>query len=147
MKDKVNKFTKQGVEAAQAAREQAEKLILAGIGVVSRVQKDGLKAFEAFIKEGTRVEHRTMGSMEDAVSTLKSKVKGRVGKAERDFTKVEKVFQERVGEAFHRIGLSTAKEVEQLTRRVDELAEKVQAKRPARRPARRPKATRARKAA
>jgi poly(hydroxyalkanoate) granule-associated protein len=147
MKEKVNKFTKQGVEAAQAAREQAEKGILAGIGLVSGVQKDGLKAFEAFIKEGTRVEHRTKGSVEDAVTTLKSKVKGRVGKVERDINKVEKEFQERVGEAFHRIGLPTAKEVEQLTRRVDELAEKFQAKRPARRPARRPKTGRARKAA
>lgn len=147
MKEKVNKFTKQGMEAAQAAREQAEKLLLAGIGVVSRVQKDGLKAFEAFIKEGTRVENRTKGNVEDAMTTFKSKVKGRVGKVERDFTKVEKVFQERVGEAFHRIGLPTAKEVEQLTRRVDELAEKVQAKRPARRVVRRRKVARARKAA
>ena len=114
---------------AQAVKEQAEQIWLAGMGAFSKVQGEGGKAFEQLMKQGLALQKKTQGLAEERISTVTSKmtaVAGGVGeKAGAQWDKLESIFEARVEKALNRMGVPSKKDIEALIKRIDELSRSV----------------------
>jgi poly(hydroxyalkanoate) granule-associated protein len=114
---------------AIAIKESAQQIWLAGLGAFSKAQEEGTKVFEALVREGNSIQKRTMRVTEDKVNEVTSrftKMAGEVQKqANHSWDKLESVFEERVERALQRLGVPTSKEVQHLTKRVEELTASV----------------------
>ena len=135
---------------AQTVRDSAQQIWLAGLGAFAKAQAEGTKVFDALVKEGKTIHARTRKVAEAKVGEMTSTLGKMATKASNQATgnwdKLEQVFQERVARALHRIGVPVKKDVQILTKRVEELAasmqklsrasaRKVAAKKPAKRKA------------
>ncbi len=105
-------------QLAQTVRESAQQIWLAGLGAFAKAQEGGAKVFEALVKEGETIQNRTRKAAEEKVSEL-------AGKATGTWDRLEQVFEDRVARALNRLGVPTKKDIEALTRRVEELTEVV----------------------
>jgi poly(hydroxyalkanoate) granule-associated protein len=146
---------------AGAVKDSAQQIWLAGMGAFSKAQEEGGKVFEALVKEGMNLQKKTQGLAEDKISEVTGKMTSMAGtvqaKAGQNWDKLEALFEARTAKAMAKLGVPTAKDVQALTERVDELAaavaklakgasaKAVSAKSAAAKPA--VKATRARKSA
>jgi poly(hydroxyalkanoate) granule-associated protein len=99
---------------AHAVSESGREIWLAGLGAFATARHEGNKLFDLLVKEGKDLEHRTRAFADSSVKQLRSRASGTVGKLER-------AFEQRVGQAMKSIGVPTAREVEQLSRRVAQL--------------------------
>jgi poly(hydroxyalkanoate) granule-associated protein len=115
---------------ASTVRESAQQIWLAGLGAWGKTREEGVKVFDALVKEGRTVEARTRKLAGARVGL----VTGQMGKAASDaqakatatWDRLEHVFEQRVARALHRLGVPTKKEIEKLTARVEELNASVQ---------------------
>jgi poly(hydroxyalkanoate) granule-associated protein len=112
-------------ELAQTVRESAHQIWLAGLGAFAKAQEEGVKVFDALVKEGRTIEARTRKLAESKVAD----VTGTVGKATKSATatwdKLEQVFENRVARALQRLGVPTNKDIHSLAKRVEELTDSV----------------------
>jgi poly(hydroxyalkanoate) granule-associated protein len=156
-------------QLASTVKESAQQIWLAGLGAFSKAQEEGGKVFEALVREGVTLQQRTQsaaeGKLAEATTRMTSMASDLSTKASGQWDKLETIFEQRVSRALQQLGMPTAREIEDLTRRVEELdrtvaalrggsaaggARKVAAKRPVAKAAGAAKATRrapARKAA
>ncbi|MEW5879252.1 MAG: phasin family protein [Pseudomonadota bacterium] len=115
---------------AAAIKESAHQIWLAGLGAFAKAQEEGSKVFEALVREGNSIQKRTMKVTEDRVNEVTSKVTKMAGsfqkQANASWDKLESVFEERVQRALTRLGVPTNKEIQALTKRVEELTASVQ---------------------
>lgn len=113
-------------QLANNVKDSAQHIWLAGMGAFSRVQEEGTKAFEALIKEGLSLQKKTQGLAEEKISEVTGKMSAMAGtvsaKAGQNWDKLEGIFEQRTAKAMNKLGVPTAKDVEALTKRVDELA-------------------------
>jgi poly(hydroxyalkanoate) granule-associated protein len=114
-----------GSQLANAIRESAEKIWLAGLGAFAKAKKDPTKAFEMLVREGINLQSKTramaeerIGEMTGKVSDVKSQISSR---ATESWDKLEQVFEDRVSRALERLGVPARKDVQALIKRVDEL--------------------------
>jgi poly(hydroxyalkanoate) granule-associated protein len=115
---------------AATVRDSAQQIWLAGLGAWGKTREEGMKVFDALVKEGRGIESRTRQLAGARVGL----VTGQVSKAAADaqtratatWDKLEHVFEQRVARALHRLGVPTKKEIEKLTARVEELTASVQ---------------------
>jgi poly(hydroxyalkanoate) granule-associated protein len=114
---------------AAAVKDSAQQIWLAGLGAFSKAQEEGTKVFEALVREGNSIQKRTMRMTEDKVNEVTSRVTKVAGEVQKQATngwdKLESVFEERVERALQRLGVPTSKEVQSLTKRVEELTASV----------------------
>jgi len=114
---------------AAAVKDSAQQIWLAGLGAFSKAQEEGTKVFEALVREGNSIQKRTMRMTEDKVNEVTSRVTKVAGEVQKQATngwdKLETVFEERVERALQRLGVPTSKEVQSLTKRVEELTASV----------------------
>ena len=103
---------------AQNAKDTAQQVWWAGLGAVARVQEGGNKVFAELVKEGEAVHQRTRKTIEDNVSKGSSVASDR-------WSKVEKVFEERVAKALNKVGVPSRDQVEELNKRGAELSQLV----------------------
>lgn len=111
-------------------RASAQQIWLAGLGAWGKTRQEGMKVFDALVKEGRGIELRTRKLAGARVGM----VTGQMGKAASDaqakatatWDKLEHVFEQRVARALHRLGVPTKHEIEKLTARVEALTESVQ---------------------
>jgi poly(hydroxyalkanoate) granule-associated protein len=139
---------------AQAVKEQAEHIWLAGMGAFSKIQAEGAKGFEQLMKQGAALQKKTQGAAEEHISSVTSKmsaVAGGVGeKAGASWDKLESIFEARVERALNKLGVPSKKDIETLIKRIDELSAKASgtaAAKPARKAAKKAPAKRATKSA
>ena len=115
---------------ATTVRDSAQQIWLAGLGAWGKTREEGMKVFDALVKEGRGIESRTRQLAGARVGL----VTGQVGKAAADaqaratatWDKLEHVFEQRVARALHRLGVPTKKEIDKLTSRVEALTASVQ---------------------
>ncbi|MCB1777222.1 MAG: phasin family protein [Candidatus Competibacteraceae bacterium] len=107
--------------------ESANRIWLAGLGAFSRNQEEGEKLFQALVKEGEQVEKRAKEMTETKVEETRGKVVELQGKATQQFGRLEELFQERVAQVLHRLGVPTQEDIQEVSRRVEELNQSVQA--------------------
>jgi poly(hydroxyalkanoate) granule-associated protein len=107
-------------------RDSAQQIWLAGMGAFSRAQAEGGKVFESLIKEGMNLQRKTQGIAEEKINEVTGKMTSMAGdvqaKAGQQWDKLEAIFEQRTAKAMTKLGVPTAKDVDALIKRVDELA-------------------------
>jgi poly(hydroxyalkanoate) granule-associated protein len=149
--------TATGAQLASSVKDSAQQIWLAGLGAFSKAQAEGGKVFETLVKDGVGLQRKTQAAAEEKLSEATSKMTSMASgitakatgvatditaKATGQWDKLENIFEERVAKALSKMGMPTAKEVQALAKRVDELSaqlKKTPAK-PATKPAAAPKA-------
>ena len=111
---------------AQSVKDSAQHIWAAGLGAFSKAQGEGGKVFEALVKEGMTLQKKTQSAAEEKLGAMASKMSGMAGdvgnKAGQHWDKLESIFEERVAQALKRLGVPSAKDVEDLTARIDALS-------------------------
>jgi poly(hydroxyalkanoate) granule-associated protein len=108
-------------DTAQAVRDSAQKIWLAGLGAFERARSEGPKMFEVLVEQGKGLRERAR----DAADQAMKKVSEASGDAQGRWDKLEQVFEDRVSKTLGRLGVRSAKEVDDLAREVRELNETV----------------------
>lgn len=114
---------------AKSVKDSAEHIWLAGMGAFSKVQAEGGKVFESLVKEGQALQRKTQAVAEETIGEVAGRMTAMAGtvqsKAGQNWDKLESIFEARTAKALTSLGVPTAKDVQALTRRVDELAQAV----------------------
>jgi poly(hydroxyalkanoate) granule-associated protein len=117
-------------DLAGTIRGSAQQIWLAGLGAFSKAQEEGAKVFEALVSEGKTLESRTRKFAEagvGAVSNQMGKAAGQASaKATATWDKLEQVFEDRVARALNKLGVPTNRDIQSLSKRVEELTASVQ---------------------
>ena len=139
--------TATGAQLASSVKDSAQQIWLAGLGAFSKAQAEGGKVFETLVKDGMGLQRKTQAAAEEKISEATSKMTTMASgisakatgvatditaKATGQWDKLENIFEERVAKALSKMGMPTAKEVQALAKRVDELS--AQFKKPAAKP-------------
>jgi len=115
-----------GANLSGSVKDSAQQIWQAGLGAFSKAQAEGSKAFEALVKEGMSIQRKTQSAAEEKISEATSKMTNMAtditSKATGQWDKLETIFEDRVAKALHKLGVPTAKEVQALMKRVDELS-------------------------
>ena len=114
---------------AGQVKDSAQQIWLAGMGAFSRAQAEGSKVFETLVKEGSSLQKKTQSAAEDKISEVTSKMSSMAGdvqaRAGQHWDKLEGIFEERTAKALGKLGVPSAKDVDALMARIDELSAKV----------------------
>ena len=117
-------------QLAKTVRDSAQQIWLAGLGAFAKAQAEGSKVFDALVKEGQTIHSRTRKVAESKVSEMTTTLGKMATKATNQATgswdKLEQVFEDRVARALNRIGVPTNKDINNLSKRVEELNASVQ---------------------
>jgi len=115
---------------AGTVKESAQQIWLAGLGAFSKAQEEGGKVFETLVKEGLSIQRKTQAVAEEKISEATSKMANMAtdiqSKAGHQWDKLENIFEERVAKALNKLGVPSAKDVDALIARIDELNKNVQ---------------------
>jgi poly(hydroxyalkanoate) granule-associated protein len=127
---KLSADKKSGPQLAGAVKESAQQIWLAGLGAFSKAQEEGGKVFETLVKEGLSIQRKTQAVAEEKISEATSKMANMAStiqnKAGGQWDKLETIFEERVAKALNKLGVPSAKDVDALVARIDELNKSVQ---------------------
>ena len=115
---------------AGAVKESAQQIWLAGLGAFAKAQEGGGKMYESLMKEGLSIQRKTQAVAEEKLSEATSKMANLAGdiqsKAGQQWDKLENIFEDRVAKALNKLGVPSAKDVDALIARIDELNKSVQ---------------------
>jgi poly(hydroxyalkanoate) granule-associated protein len=100
-------------------RESAQQIWLAGLGAFAKAQQEGTKMFDALVREGESIQHKTRKVAEDKVTEMAAKATG-------TWDKLEQVFENRVARSLNSLGVPTKDDVAALAKRVEELTAEVE---------------------
>jgi poly(hydroxyalkanoate) granule-associated protein len=127
---KMSDDKKSATPLAGAVKESAQQIWLAGLGAFSKAQEEGGKVFETLVKEGLSIQRKTQAVAEERISEATSKMANMAteiqSKAGSRWDKLENIFEDRVAKALSKLGVPTAKDVNALVARIDELNKSVQ---------------------
>ena len=111
---------------AQSVKASAQQIWLAGMGAFAKAQEGRNKVFEALIKEGLGLQRKTQSAAEEKIGEVTDRMSTMAGdvtaKAGQHWDKLESIFEQRTAKAMNKLGVPTAKDVDALIKRVDELA-------------------------
>jgi poly(hydroxyalkanoate) granule-associated protein len=116
-------------DQSKSVLESSRQIWLAGLGAFSRAQAEGMKVFEALVKQGEAVETKTRQAASDTAIAARHAAKSTAREVQQmaggTWDKLEKVFEDRVARALSRLGVHTQTDIERLSARVDALADAV----------------------
>ncbi len=116
---------------ADTVRDSAQQIWLAGLGAFSKAQEEGVKVFDALVKEGKGLEAKTRKMTEERVGEVTDQVNkaahSATSKANAAWDKLEQVFEDRVARSLNRLGVPTNKDIKSLSKQVEELSAAVKA--------------------
>ena len=105
-------------------KESAHEIWLAGLGAFATAGEEGNRMFDDLVKKGKHLEQAGRSRLEQVL--------GRVREARTDarqaIGRVVAPIDEAASGALHKVGVPTRKEIQALTRRVEELTRAVEAK-------------------
>lgn len=109
-------------DGAQAVRDSAQKIWLAGLGAFERARDEGPRMFDGLVAQGRTMGARAVGMADQALKSVRgAKYDG--GR----WDKIEQVFEERVARSLKRLGVLTRDQVEELSGQIRELNQSLQA--------------------
>ena len=127
---KMSADKKSGPQLSGAVKESAQQIWLAGLGAFSKAQEEGGKVFETLVKEGLSIQRKTQAVAEEKISEATNKMATMAtdiqSKAGHQWDKLETIFEDRVAKALNKLGVPSAKDVDALIARIDELNRNVQ---------------------
>jgi len=119
-----------GAQLSGSVKDSAQQIWQAGLGAFTRAQAEGSKAFESLVKEGISIQRKTQAAAEEKISEATNKMSTMAtdisAKASGQWDKLENIFEERVAKALNKLGVPSAKDVNALIDRIDELSKAVQ---------------------
>jgi poly(hydroxyalkanoate) granule-associated protein len=81
--------------------------------------------FETLVKEGMSIQRKTQSAAEEKLSEATNKMAGMASeiasKATGQWGKLEDIFEDRVAKALHKLGVPSAKDLQDLSERIDAL--------------------------
>jgi poly(hydroxyalkanoate) granule-associated protein len=108
-----------------SVKGSAQQIWQAGLGAIAKAQAEGAKALESLVKEGTSMQRKTQAVAEERISEATSRMTAMAGdissKASGQWDKLENIFEDRVAKALNKLGVPSAKDVNALIARIDEL--------------------------
>lgn len=114
---------------ANKIMESGQQIWLAGLGAFAKAQEEGGKLYEALIKEGSALEKittkYTTGKVDEVRGAVENTVSQVKDRASDTWDKLEKVFEERVSRALGGLGIPGRDELNELTKKVDDLAKAI----------------------
>ena len=117
-------------QMSESVKDSAQQIWQAGLGAFNRAQAEGSKAFESLVKEGVSMQRKTQSAAEEKISEATSKMSHIAtdisSKASGQWDKLENIFEERVAKALNKLGVPSAKDINALIARIDELNKAVQ---------------------
>ncbi|OYT92552.1 MAG: poly granule associated protein [Burkholderiales bacterium PBB3] len=127
----VKKLQKKSSPAtAGAVKGSAKQIWQAGLGALTRAQVEGTKAVESLVKESMSIQRKTAAAAEEKISEATNKMSTMAtditSKATGQWDKLENIFEERVAKALNKLGVPSAKDVNALIARIDDLNKAVQ---------------------
>jgi poly(hydroxyalkanoate) granule-associated protein len=118
------------VQLTGAVKDSAQQIWLAGLGAFAKAQEEGGKVFETLVKEGLSIQRKTQAVAEEKITEATNKMAGVAtgisSKATGQWDKLENIFEDRVAKALNKLGVPSAKDVDALIARIDELNKSVQ---------------------
>ena len=119
-----------GSPLASSVKDSAQQIWLAGLGAFSKAQEEGGKVFDALVKEGLSIQRKTQSVAEEKISEATSKMSSMANdigsKAAGQWDKLESIFEDRVAKALNKLGVPSAKDVDALIARINDLNKSVQ---------------------
>lgn len=113
-------------QLAQAVRESAQQIWLAGMGAFAKAQEGRAKVFETLMREGVSLQRRTQNAAEERIGEVTGRMSAMAGdvsaRAGQHWDKLESIFEQRTAKALNKLGVPTAKDIDALIKRVDALA-------------------------
>lgn len=110
---------------ASSVKDSAQQIWQVGLGAIAKAQAEGSKALESLVKEGTSIQRKTQAAAEEKISEATSRMTAMAGdisnKASGQWDKLENIFEDRVAKALNKLGVPSAKDVNALIARIDEL--------------------------
>ena len=117
-------------QLSESVKDSAQQIWQAGLGAFNRAQAEGSKAYESLVKEGVSIQRKTQNAAEGKISEATSKMSTIAtdisSKASGQWDKLENIFEERVAKALNKLGVPSAKDINALITRIDELNKAVQ---------------------
>jgi poly(hydroxyalkanoate) granule-associated protein len=114
-----------GPHLSGTVKESAQQIWLAGLGAFAKAQVEGGKVFEALVKEGTSIQRKTQAAAEEKISEATNRMATMAtdisSRASGQWDKLENIFEERVSKALNKLGVPSAKDIDVLIARIDEL--------------------------
>lgn len=127
---KINPSQKTGMPLTGAVKDSAQLIWQAGLGAFNKAQAEGSKAFEALIKEGVNFQRQTKSAAEEKILEASSKMSALASdissRSSGQWDKLESIFEDRVAKALNKLGVPSARDVNALIARIDELNQRVQ---------------------
>ncbi|WP_298933036.1 phasin family protein [uncultured Ramlibacter sp.] len=106
-------------------KDSANQIWLAGLGAFSKAQEEGGKVFDTLVKEGMAIQRKTQAAAEEKISEATNRMASMAtdisSKASGQWDKLENIFEERVSKALKKLGVPSAKEIEALMERMEDL--------------------------
>ena len=106
---------------AEQLRASAQQIWLAGVGAFARAQEEGGKLFDALVREGSALQ----GKQADAGDRI-AQAASRMADVASEFSakagdRLEGMFDKGVAKAVDNLGLASARDLQQLAARIEEL--------------------------
>ncbi len=119
-----------GAQLSDSVKDSAQQIWQAGLGALTKAQAEGAKALETLVKDGVSIQRKTKAAAEEKISEATNKMSNMAtdisSKASGQWDKLENIFEERVAKALNKLGVPSAKDVNALIARIDELNKAVQ---------------------
>lgn len=113
-------------------KDSAHQIWLAGLGAFHKAQEEGSKMFEALVQEGLNMQRKAQASAEEKLAEVSEKVNTMAqefsNRATGQWDRLESLFEERVARALDRLGIPSAREIENLRARLAELEKRAGAR-------------------
>lgn len=119
-----------GAQLTGSVKDSAQQIWQAGLGAFTKAQVEGAKALETLVKDSVSIQRKTKAAAEEKLSEATHKMTNMAtdisSKASGQWDKLENIFEERVAKALNKLGVPSAKDVNALIARIDELSQAVQ---------------------
>ena len=114
---------------ASSVRDSAQQIWLAGMGAFAKAQAEGKQRFEALVQEGANLQKKTQAAAEErfneVTNRMTSMADDAAARAGKQWDRLESIFEERTAKAMKKLGVPSAKDVEELKARIEELSAQV----------------------
>jgi poly(hydroxyalkanoate) granule-associated protein len=116
-------------DLAGTIRDSAQQIWLAGLGAFAKAQQEGGKVFDALVKEGASMQRKTQAAAEERFSEATTRMADMANdlssRASGQWGKFEGLFDESAARALKKLGVPSSKDLDALSKRIDELARNV----------------------
>jgi len=116
---------RRGKDLADEMLDSAHRVWLAGLGALARAEEEGSRLFSQLVERGRESEAAGRGRVDETVRGAADTVRGTADTVRSAVGSVSAGIEAQVGEVMRRMGVPTREEIQQLTRRVEELAARI----------------------